>query len=140
MVSGFSHGRIEDAFLDHRQAYRSGYRNDGIAKNITHRHRKAQLYITIDEMDYWGTGIADEAVGMLLEYGFVELNLNLIYLYTLPNNARARRVYERNGLTEDGILRQHYYCVGQFQDVHHHSILRGEWLAMTRSASGEQFE
>lgn len=95
--------------------------------DIDHRHRRAQFYVTIGEMEYWGRGIADEVIRIVLQYGFVEMNLNKIYLYTLDGNARARSVYERNGFVEEGILRQHHFCVGRFQDLHHYSILREEW-------------
>jgi RimJ/RimL family protein N-acetyltransferase len=96
--------------------------------DINERHQRAQFYITIGEKSYWGRRMADEVIPLVLRYGFVELNLNRIYLYTLPNNGRARKVYERNGLSHDGVLRQHYYCVGQFQDLTVHSALRHEWL------------
>lgn len=91
------------------------------------RHQKAQFYITIGEKDYWGRHIADEVISLVLEYGFTELNLNKIYLYTLENNERARTVYERNGFQLEGVLRQHYYCVGKFQDLYLHSMLKQDW-------------
>lgn len=93
------------------------------------KHRRAQLYITIGEKAYWGRRIADEVIQLVLAYGFVELNLNKIYLYTLPANARGRKVYARNGFVTEGVLRQHYYCVGAYQDLTQQSVLRSEWEA-----------
>jgi RimJ/RimL family protein N-acetyltransferase len=95
--------------------------------DIDQKHKRAQLYITIGEKDNWGKGIATEVIPILLRYGFEELGLNKIYLYTLPSNERARQLYERIGFSREGILRQHYFCVGQLQDLTVHSILRMEW-------------
>ena len=91
------------------------------------KHRRAQFYLTIGEKDFWGRRIAAEVIPIVLHYGFVELNLNKIYLYTIPDNDRARKVYQRNGFVPEGVLRQHYFCVGQFQDLHQYGILRSEW-------------
>lgn len=99
--------------------------------DIDFKSRRAQFYITIGEKEYWGRKIADEVIEIILRYGFVELNLNKIYLFTLPGNGRARKVYERNGFTPEGVLREHHFCVGEFQDLHQHSILRREWEART---------
>ena len=96
--------------------------------NIDRINHHAQLYITIGNKDYRGMHLPDEVIPLVLEYGFTELELKKIYLYTLPNNERARHVYERNGLKLDGILRQQVYCRGKQQDLYVHSILRDEFI------------
>ena len=96
--------------------------------NIDRINHHAQLYITIGNKDYRGMHLPDEVIPLVLEYGFTELELKKIYLYTLPNNERARHVYERNGLKLDGILRQQVYCRGKQQDLYVHSILRDEFM------------
>lgn len=95
--------------------------------NIDRINHHAQLYITIGNKKYRGKHLPDEVIPMVLEYGFVELELKKIYLYTLPNNERGRYVYERNGFKLDGILRQQVYCRGKQQDLYVHSILRTEF-------------
>lgn len=104
--------------------------------DINIKHGRGQLYITIGEKTYWGRHIADEVIQLVLEYGFRELNLNKIYLFTLPANERARKIYTRNGFLTEGVLRQHYYCIGAFQDLTQQSILRGEW-EVQRAAQAE---
>jgi RimJ/RimL family protein N-acetyltransferase len=96
--------------------------------DINAKHQRAQFYVTIGEKQYWGHRIADEVIPLVVSHGFLELNLQRIYLYTLPKNSRARKVYERNGFQCEGVLRRHYYCVGQFQDLTVHSMLKSEWL------------
>lgn len=95
--------------------------------DIDLRHQRAQMYITIGEKAFWGRGLADEIIPLVQNYAFCELGLNRLYLYTLPSNARGRKVYERNNFTAEGVLRQHYFCVGELQDLHVHSILRADW-------------
>ncbi|GAH15385.1 unnamed protein product, partial [marine sediment metagenome] len=43
--------------------------------------------------------------------GFLYLGLNRIYLYTIPNNERTRKVYIRNGFIHEGILRKHFFVM-----------------------------
>lgn len=95
--------------------------------NIDRVNHHAQLYITIGNKKYRGRHLPDEVIPLVQEYGFRELELKKIYLYTLPNNARGRHVYERNGFQLDGVLRQHVYCRGQQQDLFVHSILKQDW-------------
>ena len=95
--------------------------------NIDRINHHAQLYITIGNRKYRGQRLPDEVIPLVLEYGFTELELKKIYLYTLPNNERGRHVYERNGFRQDGILRQQVYCRGKQQDLYVHSILKEEF-------------
>ena len=95
--------------------------------NIDRINHIAQLYITIGNKDYRGQRLPDEVIPLVLEYGFTELELKKIYLYTLPNNERGRHVYARNGFQIDGILRQQVYCRGKQQDLYVHSILKEEF-------------
>ena len=95
--------------------------------NIDRINHHAQLYITIGNKKYRNQHLPDEVIPLVLEYGFTELELKKIYLYTLPNNERGRHVYERNGFKQDGILRQQVYCRGKQQDLYVHSILKNEF-------------
>ena len=95
--------------------------------NIDRNNHHAQLYITIGNKKYRGKRLPDEVIPLVLEYGFTELELKKIYLYTLPNNERGRHVYERNGFKQDGILRQQVYFRGKQQDLYVHSILKSEF-------------
>jgi RimJ/RimL family protein N-acetyltransferase len=95
--------------------------------NISYKHRKAQFYITIGEKEYWGKGLPDEIIPLVLNFGFSELGLNKIYLYTINNNNRARKVYERNGFKQEAVLKEDFFCRGQLQDITVHSIFRKRW-------------
>ncbi|MGI6145718.1 MAG: GNAT family N-acetyltransferase [Peptococcia bacterium] len=94
---------------------------------IDFRNRKAELYIAIGNKNYWGRGLGSEALHIALEYSFMELDLNRIYLFTNINNTRAQHVYEKNGFLKEGLLRQHRYHKGKLTDYVVYSILKSEW-------------
>ena len=95
------------------------------------RHRKAQMYITIGESDFHGKRYPDEIIPAILEFGFVELNLNKVYLWTIPNNERGRAVYERNGFIKEAEMHQHMYCRGKYQTIIQHRVLKHEFTEGT---------
>lgn len=95
--------------------------------DIDSYHRRAELYVAVNP-EMTGRGIGRKAVQWLCNYGFSELNLLKIYLFTFPQNQRAQRLYERTGFVLEGILRQHVFHRGRFTDRCAYGILRDEWL------------
>lgn len=89
--------------------------------------RQAEFGIVIGVKNYWNQGYGSEAFKLMIEHGFITLNLNRISLRVYENNPRAMRSYEKAGLTVEGRMRQAHYDEGQFFDVILMSILRSEW-------------
>lgn len=58
---------------------------------------QAFLHIFIGDKDYWGMGIATEAVFLVQKFGFHKLNLKRIFLKVKNENTAAIRVYQRSG-------------------------------------------
>ena len=79
--------------------------------------------------EYWGKGIAQEALCRVLNFGFEKLNLNRIEARYMEGNERSRKVMERVGMTYEGTLRQGMLVKGNYIDVGICSILRSEWEA-----------
>ncbi len=88
--------------------------------------RKAELAIVLMP-EHLGKGVGGEALGLLLDFGFRQANLNRIWLSVNAGNARAIRVYERAGFSREGVMRQDRYIDGHYQDTVLMSILREEW-------------
>ena len=60
----------------------------------------------------WGRGLATEASEAVLRYAFEEMGVERVSAFTMPDNARSRRVLERLGMEylSDGIYAG-YACV-----------------------------
>ena len=85
------------------------------------------LGMVIGEKEYWGQGYGQEAVKLLVDYGFNLLNLNSIMLGAFEFNARALRCYERAGFKVIGRRRQARIIGGRKYDAVLMDILAEEF-------------
>ena len=76
----------------------------------------------------WHKGYAREALSLLTEYAFTQLNLNRLYLHVFAENTRARAAYEAVGFEQEGVLREHVFKNGRYCDIVCMGILRSQWL------------
>lgn len=91
------------------------------------RSGSSELSISIGEKDCWSRGYGTEAIRLLLEYGFGELNLHRIELFVFSTNPRAFRSYEKVGFRYEGYLRGDVRRDGRYNDGYMMGILRDEW-------------
>lgn len=92
--------------------------------NVNARHRSAELQIRIGDESARGKGLGTEAVKLLLNFGFRDLNLHRIYLHVFKANKRAARAYEKCGFHHEGLLRQAAFIDGGWKDVNVMGILK----------------
>jgi len=78
---------------------------------------------------YWGRGIANEAVEIILRFAFCNLGVHRVEARYMPGNAASRRVMEKKGMVFEGVERDAIYVKGAYQDVGKCAILRSEYLA-----------
>ncbi|HVJ87746.1 MAG TPA: GNAT family protein [Caulifigura sp.] len=76
----------------------------------------------------WGRGLATEAVGRMLAHVFDEWNLRRLEADVDPRNARCRKLLERFGFREEGLLRERWSVGGGVQDTVFYGLLRREWI------------
>ncbi len=76
---------------------------------------------------YWGHGLMTEATRTIIHFGFARLHFNRIEARCLMANAASARVMAKAGLSFEGVLRQHMFCKGAFQDMKLYAILREDW-------------
>ncbi len=95
--------------------------------DISMPHRRAELGILIGDRDRWSKGYGTEAMSLMLEYGFNQLNLHRIYLFVLDFNTRAIRAYEKVGFKREAVFRDHGYRNGEYCDDYAMNILEDEW-------------
>lgn len=95
---------------------------------INYREQQAELGIMIGDKGEWGQGYGREAIELLLEFAFTELNFHRIYLQVFAEHAAAQRCYRHCGFQEEGRLRDATFRRGRFQDMLIMSVLRPEYL------------
>ncbi len=78
---------------------------------------------------HWGRGIAAEAVKIMLDYLFMDVNVNRIQADVMPPNERSKKVLLKNGFIKEGTLRQATVWAGKgIVDLEIYSILREEYV------------
>lgn len=95
--------------------------------NIDYKNRSAECIIDIGSKDMWGKGIGTDAMSLILEFAFSELNLHRVYLQVFDFNKRAINLYEKIGFTHDGKFREALYRTGKWHDIVIMSILKNEY-------------
>ena len=81
--------------------------------------------------EYWGRGLAAEASRAVITFGFEVLGLRRIEAKYMTGNSSSKRVAEKCGMCEEGILRESVYAKGKYVDVAVSSILYDEYKKIT---------
>lgn len=76
---------------------------------------------------YWNKGIATEALGRILEFGFEIMQLERIEARCFVENTASERVMQKCGMKLEGILRSSMYLKGAYRSFKLYSILRNEF-------------
>jgi RimJ/RimL family protein N-acetyltransferase len=97
---------------------------------IEWQHGVATLAIGIGEPAYRGRGYGSDALRLILNYAFNELNLYRVGLDVIAYNTRAIRAYERAGFRREGTLRASVLRDGTRYDRIMMGVLREEWQAL----------
>jgi RimJ/RimL family protein N-acetyltransferase len=95
--------------------------------NVDAVNRAAMLGIVIGEKGLWDQGYGQEAMHLLLDYGFNLLNLNSVMLGTFSFNERAIRCYEKVGFRLVGRRREARIIAGEKYDIILMDILADEF-------------
>ena len=91
-------------------------------------HRRAEVGYDLNRAD-WGQGIAAEALRAIIQFGFVQMNLNRIYAGTIADNHESVRLLERLGFVREGTRRSFSWeDDGTFHDGAMYGILQHEWI------------
>lgn len=93
---------------------------------INPTHRKAELQIRIGEKSARGRGYGKEAVRLLVDFAFRDLNLHRVELTVFDGNEAAIRTYLGAGFSKEGVLRQAAHIDGRYVNLIVMSILRDE--------------
>jgi len=87
----------------------------------------ATTFIGIGDKEAKGKGLGKEAMELLLDFGFNELNFHRIQLNVISYNKVAIGLYESVGFKKEGIYREFIYRDGRRYDLLLYGMLRKEY-------------
>ncbi|MBI1307872.1 MAG: GNAT family N-acetyltransferase [Bacteroidetes bacterium] len=76
--------------------------------------------------DYRNLGIVSEAIQLIVEYGFKNMNIDRIFGRTFGRNAASRRVMEKSGFVQEAFFSKTLIKNGIKEDEYIHAIRRKE--------------
>lgn len=91
-----------------------------------HNRSRAELGYDLDQ-HHWGQGYMREALLAVLGYGFTELRLHRVEALVDPEDTRSQNLLTSLGFQLEGVLRDHDFIKGKFQDDMVFALLHKEW-------------
>lgn len=90
--------------------------------NVSAKHQRAEIGFELSS-DYWGRGIAGEALRAVVRHGFAQLGFHRIEALVEPANTASQQLLERVGFTREGLLRGYEFTRGKYDDLYMYSLL-----------------
>ena len=103
----------------------------GSISSIDMKNRVANLNIKLLK-DYRGKRIATNAIKLLIHYCFEELNCHCLTANVLERNTDSKRLWERFGFHQDGLLRERVYKNGRYHNIIAFSLLKEDFYERNR--------
>lgn len=142
---------VEDIVTNIQSKLNEPQENNGLPRNFaiiykgkivgTIGFNKIDKMNSIGTMGYWlgeefeGQGIMSKAFQMIINYGFVDLQLNRIEVHVAEGNHQSRALPIRFDFQEEGTLREAEWLYDHYVDHVLYSLLASEWreTSMNRS-------
>ncbi len=97
-----------------------------ILSDINRKDGTAEIHIKLSS-EGRGKGYGSDAIRAMVEYAFAEQRLNCIFATVLSYNEASKRLFQKCGFSQEGLLRQRVYKNNNYVDVLNFSILHSEW-------------
>jgi ribosomal-protein-alanine N-acetyltransferase len=92
---------------------------------VVERGRRGEIAYDLSRA-WWGRGVMDAMIPFLAEFAAERLDLRRLEALVNPDNLPSRRVLERHGFIEEGLLRDYGHWKGRFQDQALYARLLGD--------------
>lgn len=79
-------------------------------------HRYADISLLIGDKDYWGKGLATEAIHLVTGFAFNTLNLHKLKAGCYADNAGSKKAFEKVGFVKEGHLKNMWIVNRGYQD------------------------
>ena len=96
-------------------------------QNINRHHNSAELGLMIGNKEFWGKSASEEAISLVLDYGFGKLSLNRVTGGTYSTNVGMIFTYKRLGFKREGVMRKCFLDGEKYVDGYRWGILSNEW-------------
>jgi len=93
--------------------------------NRNSKHHRAEIGFELSK-EYWGKGIASEALKGVLKFGFNHFSFERIEALIEPTNVPSQKLVEKQGFKREGLLRHYEFTCGKFDDLYMYSILKDD--------------
>nr|WP_285842547.1 GNAT family protein [Ureibacillus chungkukjangi] len=94
--------------------------------NTVSSHYRTDIGFELSK-DFWGQGIASEAMNEIIRYAFEHTTIQRIQALIEPLNQASQRMVEKAGFTREGLLRKYEYTCGKFDDLYMYGLLKEEY-------------
>ncbi|WP_191566602.1 GNAT family N-acetyltransferase [Metabacillus idriensis] len=95
--------------------------------SISKKYKRAEVGYEVSNQQ-WGKGFVQEALKAIFTFGFQDMGFIRIGAVVMIENKPSRKVLEKLGFNEEGILRNYIIQNEIPYDVIMHSLLKEEWI------------
>lgn len=95
--------------------------------SINRNHNTAELGLMIGNIDYWGKLASEEAISLVIDFAFNQLNLNKVTGGSYSTNLGMNFTYKKLGFTREGVMRKSFFMDQKYIDGFRWGILSQEW-------------
>jgi len=78
--------------------------------------------------NYWGKGIATEALRAVMAFAFDTIGFNRLEAYHSINNPSSGRVMEKVGMIFEGLAKQKYKSISGFEDCNMYAMIKKDFI------------
>lgn len=82
--------------------------------------------------EYWKQGLMNEAMELVLQFGFEKMGLNRIQAFVHIENIASYNILKKNSFCCEGIIRDMYFFRGKYHDHYLMSLLMKEYKRSCR--------
>lgn len=103
----------------------------GMGLHLNQSFNRAELGYWIGE-PFWNKGYASEAAAAILKFGFEVLKINKIFATHLIENPASGKVMIKNGMVQEGTLKDHVKKGDNYQTLHQYRLTKKEYEQLNK--------
>ena len=96
-------------------------------KDVDWKNRHTEVGIFIGDVEYQGKGYGTDAMNVLIDFIFKEMDLNKIKLDVYAFNERAIKSYEKCGFVVEGRFKDELFRFGKYHDTIRMALFKSEY-------------